>query len=147
MRAGALSLFFTMEFPHRSLRRFFFFFNDTATTEIYTSLHTLSLHDALPIRNDAELDEQPEGVPRAPLLDDLPACEARDRHARHGHVLPGRRNPGDLARVRPAGRPAGRDLVPIGELVFHDEPHAFERRPVPLDELLEAVWPPCRLLL
>src|SRR3546814_17795788 len=27
----------------------FFWFNDTATTEIYTSLHTLSLHDALPI--------------------------------------------------------------------------------------------------
>src|SRR6059058_1989669 len=27
----------------------FFFFNYTATTEIYTSLHTLSLHDALPI--------------------------------------------------------------------------------------------------
>src|SRR3546814_13972087 len=28
---------------------FSFFFNDTATTEIYTYLHTLSLHDALPI--------------------------------------------------------------------------------------------------
>ena len=27
--------------------------NDTATTEIYTSLHTLSLHDALPIWIDA----------------------------------------------------------------------------------------------
>src|SRR5213594_5147068 len=27
----------------------FLFFNDTATTEIYTSVHTLSLHDALPI--------------------------------------------------------------------------------------------------
>src|SRR5881296_4691321 len=27
----------------------FFFFNDTATTEIYTLLYTLSLHDALPI--------------------------------------------------------------------------------------------------
>src|SRR3546814_14002302 len=26
-----------------------FFFNDTGTTEIYTYLHTLSLHDALPI--------------------------------------------------------------------------------------------------
>src|SRR3546814_8674206 len=26
-----------------------FFFNDTATTEIYTYGHTLSLHDALPI--------------------------------------------------------------------------------------------------
>src|SRR3546814_15158579 len=27
----------------------FFFFIDTATTEIYTYVHTLSLHDALPI--------------------------------------------------------------------------------------------------
>src|SRR3546814_12034871 len=27
----------------------FFFFNDTATTELYSYLHTLSLHDALPI--------------------------------------------------------------------------------------------------
>src|SRR3546814_19720632 len=26
-----------------------FFFNDTATNEIYTYVHTLSLHDALPI--------------------------------------------------------------------------------------------------
>src|SRR6184192_2141018 len=31
---------------------FFFFFNDTATTEIYTSIDTLSLHDALPIRDE-----------------------------------------------------------------------------------------------
>src|SRR6059036_1163448 len=30
-------------------RWFFFFFNDTATTEIYTTYDTLSLHDALPI--------------------------------------------------------------------------------------------------
>src|SRR3546814_18906501 len=29
--------------------RLFFFFNATATTEIYTYYHTLSLHDALPI--------------------------------------------------------------------------------------------------
>src|SRR5213075_3599463 len=28
---------------------FVFFLNDTATTEIYTTRHTLSLHDALPI--------------------------------------------------------------------------------------------------
>src|SRR5881398_4185363 len=28
---------------------YFFFFNDTATTEIYTLSDTLSLHDALPI--------------------------------------------------------------------------------------------------
>src|SRR6059058_2788103 len=32
----------------QSLYRFFFF-NDTPTTAIYTSLHTLALHDALPI--------------------------------------------------------------------------------------------------
>src|SRR6184192_3884729 len=32
--------------------RVFFFFNETATTEIYTSIDTLSLHDALPISND-----------------------------------------------------------------------------------------------
>src|SRR5210317_320463 len=30
----------------------FFFFNDTATTEIYTLSYTLSLHDALPIYPD-----------------------------------------------------------------------------------------------
>src|SRR5881397_3151862 len=28
---------------------FFFFFNDTPTTEIYTAQYTLSLHDALPV--------------------------------------------------------------------------------------------------
>src|SRR3982751_7045973 len=33
----------------------FFFFNDTATTEIYT----LSLHDALPIWADGDLDDAP----------------------------------------------------------------------------------------
>src|SRR3546814_17115673 len=32
------------------------FFNDTATTEIYTYLHTLSLHDALPISSDCNYD-------------------------------------------------------------------------------------------
>src|SRR5688572_31600542 len=35
-------------------RRFFFFFNDTATTEIYT----LSLHDALPIFSAADAGAQ-----------------------------------------------------------------------------------------
>src|SRR3546814_16372691 len=33
---------------------FCFFFNDTSTTEIYTYLHTLSLHDALPILSRAK---------------------------------------------------------------------------------------------
>src|SRR2546430_10139621 len=40
----------------------FFFFNDTATTEIYT----LSLHDALPIwvRQDPRTQHHPAGPPR-----------------------------------------------------------------------------------
>src|SRR5438477_12748212 len=36
---------------HRQLFTIYFFFNDTATTEIYT----LSLHDALPILDDGAL--------------------------------------------------------------------------------------------
>src|SRR3546814_19589927 len=58
----------------------FFFFNDTATTEIYSYGHTLSLHDALPIwghrdRGGGRLDgaarlqevEQPLGRAGGPL--------------------------------------------------------------------------------
>src|SRR5213594_628512 len=43
---------------------FIFFFNDTATTEIYTSVHTLSLHDALPISWPRTAARVP-GAPRA----------------------------------------------------------------------------------
>src|SRR5436305_13948085 len=46
---------------------FFFFFNDTAPTEIYT----LSLHDALPI-----LPEPDEAMPE-PVPVELPPAEAR----------------------------------------------------------------------
>src|SRR5260370_31761614 len=44
----------------RSLSSYFFFFNDTATTEIYT----LSLHDALPISPTARWRMRP--MPGAP---------------------------------------------------------------------------------
>src|SRR5687767_15562274 len=50
---------------HRSLFPFHFFFNDTATTEIYT----LSLHDALPISEEqvaARELQHPGGVVVAP---------------------------------------------------------------------------------
>src|SRR5256884_2731342 len=40
--------------PHKVVPSFFFFFNDTATTEIYT----LSLHDALPISARAGRERQ-----------------------------------------------------------------------------------------
>src|SRR3546814_15119570 len=45
-----------------------FFFNDTATTEIYTYRHTLSLHDALPI-------SRPATAPRAARI----GCRRRSR--------------------------------------------------------------------
>src|SRR3546814_15278387 len=62
------------------------FFNDTATTEIYTYVHTLSLHDALPIflSNDRQKFESRQhndlhGFAGARLARDLAhvACKAR----------------------------------------------------------------------
>src|SRR2546426_288959 len=61
----------------------FFFFNDTATTEIYT----LSLHDALPISRD----RRPGGLLRRPV-------RRHRRRPRHHRRLPAR--PG----LRPARR-------------------------------------------
>src|SRR5260370_8941102 len=60
------------------LHRRLFFFNDTATTEIYT----LSLHDALPIcwRGTG----RPRGRPRRPALPRRTSCPRRRRGARHG---------------------------------------------------------------
>src|SRR3546814_15825480 len=43
----------------------FYFFNGTATTEIYTYVHTLTLHDALPIWVevvDRAVDDDPFGL-------------------------------------------------------------------------------------
>src|SRR3712207_9254927 len=76
---------------------YFFFFNDTATTEIYT----LSLHDALPIsgaRRDREVGEgaQPGGAARhgvvGHLLERRPpdAVEALDRSEEHTSELQSR---------------------------------------------------------
>src|SRR5881227_4431451 len=48
-----------------NLLKFFFFFNDTATTEIYTTVHTLSLHDALPNSLGGNSRTDPGGRPRA----------------------------------------------------------------------------------
>src|SRR5258708_33022888 len=58
----------SLPMPYRRLFLRFFFFNDTATTEIYT----LSLHDALPIcragrRMDGHLRRQEERAPAALL--------------------------------------------------------------------------------
>src|SRR3712207_6407519 len=59
----------------------FFFFNDTATTEIYT----LSLHDALPIsRAVADVVDVRGGGERAHDRADRTAAQARERRGRGG---------------------------------------------------------------
>src|SRR6266699_7305936 len=55
---------------------FFFFFNDTATTEIYT----LSLHDALPIRGRSLCSA------RCPRLPASSRCEPRSRRRSEEHT-------------------------------------------------------------
>src|SRR5256885_12118177 len=61
---------------------FFFFFNDTATTEIYT----LSLHDALPISHAARWRGAHHGLP-------APGRLSADRLHRPGHgKLPDRKS-------------------------------------------------------
>src|SRR5213082_3648088 len=56
----------------------FFFFNDTATTEIYTVSDTLSLHDALPISppGDGPIAECIARAPGGPVHVLLSDCEA-----------------------------------------------------------------------
>ena len=66
----------------------FFFFNDTATTEIYT----LSLHDALPIcdagdRLTASLGESPAGVQLAVEHRDGVCANDRPRSEEHTSEL------------------------------------------------------------
>src|SRR5574343_1174557 len=90
----------------------FFFFNDTATTEIYT----LSLHDALPRPRRAAREPQ-QGQPPAPLPPDRPA-QHRAGHGRRPAEPrhPATRRPAPPQPVRtlratvPADRPAPRPL-------------------------------------
>src|SRR5204863_1046999 len=72
----------------------FFFFNDTATTEIYT----LSLHDALPILIKREQDEDYHLViadpsdPRITMIVESPNPHCADRSEEHTSELQSRRD-------------------------------------------------------
>src|SRR5260221_11336629 len=63
----------------RLLTSFFFFFNDTATTEIYT----LSLHDALPISADGA----GSGIPSVTGAPSRPPCPDQGRSEEHTSEL------------------------------------------------------------
>src|SRR3712207_4577924 len=91
---------------------YFFFFNDTATTEIYT----LSLHDALPIYRPVR---QP--VLRRPAGTRAPGRRRRLRPCRGAH---GRAGPGAGRRPRPAPHTAVR-----GRAQRRREPGGRERDP------------------
>src|SRR3712207_8041572 len=79
-----------------SARRFLFFFNDTATTEIYT----LSLHDALPIWDTLE-----------PVMDARMVGAGR-RHGQESRAQSGR----DVQSPRTAPLDAGRSEEHTSEL-------------------------------
>src|SRR3546814_6053025 len=85
------------------------FFNDTATTEIYTYGHTLSLHDALPIF-DHEIGERVLAV-LAHATEVEPSVLRRDA-ARAAHELTG----GTLGLNACHGC-AGRNAEPISPLL------------------------------
>src|SRR2546429_6867103 len=78
-----------MEAKHWGLKKcIFFFFNDTATTEIYT----LSLHDALPISTLGTQSWQDEQIgPRSGYYEDTIAPDRIDRkstrlNSSHGYI-------------------------------------------------------------
>src|SRR3546814_19585462 len=55
---------------------YLFFFNDTATTEIYTYGHTLSLHDALPISATCPVDASRSSSSRSCVTTrSFPTCQ------------------------------------------------------------------------
>src|SRR2546430_9608781 len=95
---------------------FFFFFNDTATTEIYT----LSLHDALPISRDRDGSGDGGGARHVGRGRGGPTRARGARRPRVGRGgRPARRvvvgaARGRTARHAPAhGRPAGRPVGPL----------------------------------
>src|SRR5213596_919112 len=57
-----LDLSYHFKQTNESNKLFFFFFNDTTNTEIYTRPYTLSLHDAIPIYPYVPV--RPAAVPR-----------------------------------------------------------------------------------
>src|SRR5258707_5534322 len=61
---------------------FFFFFNDTATTEIYT----LSLHDALPIYPVGQQSNRRGGARRRPGRDDFRDRKSTRLNSSHANI-------------------------------------------------------------
>src|SRR3546814_19276284 len=97
-----------------------FFFNDTSTTEIYTYLHTLSLHDALPISWTTITGSPARGsearVSATPWRTRSASAPCPSHSARR-HCRPGRVGSGGAAFAStmptplPGGTPAASDQI------------------------------------
>src|ERR1039457_7737477 len=85
----------------------FFFFNDTATTEIYT----LSLHDALPICFDPSVYRQPPVGPRCVRLFPTVGGSSPEHCARRSGAALG-------SRPGPRNWPAGLPVPPPDDFLF-----------------------------
>src|SRR5881628_655698 len=66
--------------PGESPSAHLFFFNDPATTESYTSVNTLSLHDALPICQAGRIPAVGRARRAARQLGDLFKCQRSEEH-------------------------------------------------------------------
>src|SRR3546814_15554899 len=97
----------------------FFFFNVTATTEIYTYCHTLSLHDALPISAIIHYEEERATAYRHrwatfvqvydPDRIDTPAEQVGNPNVREGQIFDkwNRRVGPFVRKAHPSDYPAG----------------------------------------
>src|SRR6184192_3376585 len=115
----------------------FFFFNNTATTEIYTSIDTLSLHDALPISRPPRRRCAAPPAPPAPSPGSRPrGGEGRgldgvgDPEGERQRLCAGGARHDDLL-VAPHGADEALELEPERLGLRRLEPHV-------LDDLLEA---------
>src|SRR3712207_7172086 len=97
---------------------FFFFFNDTATTEIYT----LSLHDALPICCERLLQRQPDVDARRARAPRSSARDAADRRAR-GH---GRRSEERTSELQSRQYLVCRLLLEKKKKIIYENLHLFK---------------------
>src|SRR5256885_2566328 len=80
--SSSFSFFYIFRLSSFSL---FFFFNDTATTEIYT----LSLHDALPISSKASATAQPAAPNHAqkPAMEHLQKADRKSTRLNSSHLV------------------------------------------------------------
>src|SRR2546430_12768607 len=104
---------------------FFFFFNDTATTEIYT----LSLHDALPISTGERFRSPSKNFVTDDRLDAEYTFEAADDRTDGRCPIPVSRFPFDRRHLD-ARNPARHDPLELGEVVRDVQSEPMPRYPL-----------------